>query len=88
MVGALAQEVSASAPPIEEGGRDGRMSPASAFKAALGPTGFDAAIFAPPDAPDRPFREGCADRNPKRRQATAARTWMRNAGVRFPRRAT
>lgn len=84
----LVQEVGAPAPLLREGACDTRISSASTFKVAISLMGFDSGILISPDAPELPFKEGYADWNPKWRQATTPRRWMRYSVVWFSQRIT
>lgn len=84
----IAIDPAASAPLIQEGTCDERMSPASTFKVAISLMGFDAGIFTAPDAPEWPFEEGYADWNPQWRRSTTPESWMRDSVVWFSQRAT
>lgn len=77
----LAQEVGSAEPILEEGDCDTRISPASTFKIAISLMGFDSGIFTSQDAPEWPFKESYADWNPKWKQPTTPKTWMRDSVV-------
>jgi len=84
----LAVEIGSPTPLIREGNCDNQISAASTFKIAISLMGFDAGLFSTPDAPEWPFQEGYADWNPKWKQATTPRSWMRDSVVWFSQRAT
>lgn len=84
----LAQEIGAPEPILQEGECGARISPASSFKVAISLMGFDSGILISPEAPEMPFREGYADWNPKWRQATTPRSWMRDSVVWFSQQVT
>lgn len=84
----LAVEIGSPTPLIQEGNCDERISAASTFKIAISLMGFDAGLFSTPDAPEWPYKEGYADWNPKWRQATTPKSWMRDSVVWFSQQAT
>ena len=65
---------------------DGRVTPASTFKLAIGLMGFDAGVLKSPDEPKLPFRKGYVDWRPEWRQATTPATWMRDSVVWYSQR--
>lgn len=84
----LVLETSSTDPLLREGTCDERISPASTFKVAISLMGFDAGIFTAPDEPEWPFRDGYVDWNPRWKQATTPKGWMRDSVVWFSQRAT
>lgn len=73
---------------MEDGSCNERISSASTFKIAISLMAFDSGIFTALDQPELPFQEGYADWNPKWRQSTTPKTWMRDSVVWFSQRAT
>lgn len=84
----IVMDPGASAPLIQEGSCDERISSASTFKVAISLMGFDAGIFTAPDAPEWQFREGYADWNPRWKRTTTPESWMRDSVVWYSQRAT
>lgn len=84
----IAADLATSAPLIQEGGCEERISPASTFKIAISLMGFDAGIFTAPDAPEWPFKEGYADWNPRWKRPTTPESWVRDSVVWYSQRAT
>lgn len=84
----LVQEVGTPAPLIRDGACGRRISSASTFKVAISLMGFDSGILTSPDTPELPFRAGYVDWNPKWRQATTPKRWMRYSVVWYSQRVT
>lgn len=84
----IAIDPTATAPMIQEGDCEERISSASTFKIAISLMGFDAGIFTAPDAPEWPFKEGYADWNPRWKRPTTPESWMRDSVVWYSQRAT
>lgn len=84
----LAVDIGTNETLMDDGSCNQRISSASTFKIAISLMAFDSGIFTASDQPELPFQEGYADWNPKWRQSTTPRTWMRDSVVWFSQRAT